>query len=384
MRPTAPILPGAVLGVLGGGQLGRMFALRAREMGYGIIVLDPDADAPAGRVADRHLVAGYDDGAALDELAACCAAVTIEFENVPAASLARLAARVPVAPGAAAVAIAQDRVREKTFFQSAGLATAPFAPVSAESDISDAAATTGFPAILKTARFGYDGKGQASVRTEDEVRAAFRDFGGVPCILEGRLALEQECSVVLARGFDGSIAAFTPGANVHRDGILETTCVPADLPETTLDEAQALASHLAASLEYVGVLGVELFVAEGGRLFVNEIAPRPHNSGHWTQDAAGVCQFEQQVRAMCALPLGVPTLQRPVCMINILGDVWSGGEPDWPAALAVPGARLHLYGKREPRIGRKMGHVTVTAPTAAEALSMARRAHARLGAATRS
>lgn len=368
------ILPGATLGVLGGGQLGQMFVLRARSMGYRTAVLDPDRSAPAGRAADEHLVAAYDDAAALDRLAALCAVVTTEFENVPADALARLAARTTVHPAAAAVAIAQDRVAEKHFFRACGLATAAFAEIVGTHEVAAACANVGLPALLKTARLGYDGKGQSTVHTPAEAADAFTAHGGVRCILEQRLTLEREISVVVARGADGTLAAFPPAENVHRNGILETSLAPAHLTPALRDAAMQAAQRIVTELGYVGVLGVEMFVADGGRLFLNEIAPRPHNSGHWTQDACDVDQFEQQVRAICGLPLAEPRLLSPVCMINVLGDVWARGEPRWDRALALPGVRLHLYGKTEPRPGRKMGHMNCLAATNDEALRLAREA----------
>lgn len=372
------ILPGATLGLLGGGQLGRMFTARARSMGYEVVVLDPDPFSPAGRIATRHLQAPYDDAAALTELAAVAAAVTTEFENVPAAALEFLTPRVRVRPGPGALAIAQDRLTEKAFFREGGIATAGFAPVRAADEVDAAWASVGAPALLKTSRLGYDGKGQIAVASRDEARRAFESLGEVPCILERRLALAGEMSVVLARGDDGTLAAFPPGENRHVDGILETTLVPARFPGGVLDRAVALAGEVAARLEYVGVLGLELFVSEDGRLYANEMAPRPHNSGHYTLNACDVCQFEQQVRALAGLPLTEPRLLSAVCMINLLGDLWSRGEPRWEAALALPGVSLHLYGKREPRPGRKMGHLNCLAETADLAEALAGRARAAL------
>jgi 5-(carboxyamino)imidazole ribonucleotide synthase len=365
------ILPGATLGVLGGGQLGRMFALRARVMGYRVVVLDPDPRSPAGQVADHHLTAAYDDAGALDRLAAQCAAVTTEFENVPAASLERLARSLPVRPGAATVAVAQDRIREKTALAERGFATASFRPVTTPAELEAGLDAVRVPALIKTSRLGYDGKGQAAVERREDARAAFDRLGGVPCVLERRLELERELSVVLARGADGAVAAFPVGQNRHRDGILETTVVPAPIPERLAREARDLATALAESLDYVGVLGVELFVAEGGRLFVNEIAPRPHNSGHWTLDACSTDQFEQQVRSLCGLPLAEPRLLCPVAMVNLLGDLWRGGTPRWQEVFRRPGVRLHLYGKSEPRPGRKMGHLNCLAADPDRALALA-------------
>ncbi len=371
------ILPGATLGVLGGGQLARMFALRARVMGYRVVVLEPSPRSPAGSVADHQIEAAYDDPEALRDLADQCAAVTTEFENVPAAALRELATRVPVSPGAEAVETAQDRLAEKRHLTRHGFATAPFFAVGSAVEAEEAFRTLGRTGILKTTRLGYDGKGQAVVESPAACAAAFESFGSAPCILEGRLDLDLELSVVLARAADGTTAAFPAGENRHVRGILETTVVPARVQPALLAEAGCIAGAVAESLGYVGVMGVELFVS-GGRLLVNEIAPRPHNSGHYTIDACATDQFEQQVRAMCGLPLGDPRLLTPAAMINLLGDLWVGGPPSWARALALPGVRLHLYGKSEPRPGRKMGHLTCLADTADDALELARRARSAL------
>ncbi len=375
------ILPGATLGVLGGGQLGRMFALRARVMGYRVVVLEPDPRSPAGQVADHQIVAAYDDASALDQLADQCAAVTTEFENVPAPVLERLAARLPVSPSPASVAIAQDRTAEKGFLASAGFRAAPFARVPREADLTEALKAIGVPALLKTSRLGYDGKGQALIGAPGDALEAFQRLGGVACVLERKLDLEREVSVVLARGRDGSVAAFPPAENVHRHGILHTSTVPARVPQALAAEAMALATDVATALQYVGVLAVEIFVADGGTLYVNELAPRPHNSGHYTIDACTVDQFEQQVRTMTGLPLGKPELLSACCMVNVLGDSWAHGTPRWDRALALPGVKLHLYGKAEPRAGRKMGHLTCLAATPDEALLLATTAHAVISAA---
>ena len=355
------ILPPATLGVLGGGQLGRMFATAAHHLGYGVVVLDPDPGAPAGAVAD-HLVAAYDDETALAALAARCAAVTTEFENPPAVALDRLAASLVVAPSARAVAIVQDRIAEKSFLAAAGVPVGPWASVREEADLQTAAAVTGYPAIVKTARLGYDGKGQRAVQTLDDLHRAHAELGGVPCVVEAALDLDAELSVVAARTGDGTFVAFPVGENRHVRGILDTTVVPARIDERLASEAVEIARSIADALDYRGVLAVELFIV-GGRLLVNEIAPRPHNSGHWTLDACRTSQFEQQVRAVCGLPLGDPALVAPAAMLNVLGDAWEHGPPSWSDVLAVPGAKLHLYGKAQPRPGRKMGHVTVVAAT---------------------
>ena len=374
------ILPGATLGMLGGGQLGRMFVLQARTMGYRVMVLDPDPRSPAGQMADVHLRAGYSDPQALEQLAAACTAVTTEFENVPAEALERLARSCRVRPPVEAVALAQDRISEKSFLESAGFGTAPFRPVRNTGELRAALRQVKLPALLKTSRLGYDGKGQALVERAADADAAFARLGSVECVLEERLALETELSVVLARGDDGAIAAFPVGENRHRDGILETTVVPARVSPATAEEARGTAERVARALDYVGVLGVELFVANGGRIYVNELAPRPHNSGHYTLDACSVDQFEQQLRALCGLPLAEPRLLSPVAMVNLLGDLWQEGEPRWAEVFRRPGVRLHLYGKAEPRPGRKMGHLNCLADDPDRALSLALEARDALAA----
>jgi 5-(carboxyamino)imidazole ribonucleotide synthase len=374
------ILPGATVGVVGGGQLGRMFTLQARTMGYKVVVLDPDPQSPAGAVADRQIRAAYDDQRALAELAAACAAITTEFENVPAATLETLARSSLVRPPVEAVATAQDRIAEKTFLQSHGFATAPFHRVRHQKDLRPALAAIPSPALLKTSRLGYDGKGQALVESERDAVRAFERFGRVPCILETRLELQCELSVIVARGADGDVATFPVAENRHRDGILETSVVPARIPDALAAEARALATGIAEAMSYVGVLGVELFVVEG-RLMVNEMAPRPHNSGHYTIDACSVNQFEQQLRTLCGLPLAQPWLLSPVAMINLLGDLWTDGDPRWEEALKRTGVRLHLYGKAEARPGRKMGHLNCLAADPDRALALALETRAALSAA---
>ncbi|SDV51626.1 5-(carboxyamino)imidazole ribonucleotide synthase [Chitinasiproducens palmae] len=374
----APIAPEAWLGILGGGQLGRMFAFAAQSLGYRVMVLDPDPASPAGSIAERHLLAAYDDADALAELAVC-AAVTTEFENVPAQVLDRLAESTRVSPSGKAVAIAQDRIAEKRFIDGAGVAVAPYLALDTREalDACDDARLAGvLPGILKTARLGYDGKGQARVGTPAEVRAAFTRFGDVACVLEKRLDLAFELSVIVVRGRDGRTAHFGPQQNIHRDGILALTTAPApDVDAPLAERARSAAVAIATALDYVGVLCVEFFVLEDGALVANEMAPRPHNSGHYTIDACATDQFEQQVRAMTGMPLGDTRLLTPACMVNLLGDVWFDGDaqrtPDWAGVLATPGARLHLYGKSEARRGRKMGHINVTAPTVDEAVATA-------------
>lgn len=372
---SAPILPPARLGVLGGGQLGRFFVIAARQMGYRVTVLDPDPDSPAGAIADHHLAAGFEDAAALDALAKDCAAITTEFENVPAASLARLAIGCRVAPSADCVAISQDRIREKATLAQRGFPIGPYAPVTVEADLDQAGL---YPAILKRARFGYDGKGQARVIDAAAARAAWTGFERVPCVLERQLALELEVSVVVARGADGASVAFAVAENRHRHGILDVSIVPARVPDALAREAQAMAERLAGALGYIGVLGVEFFVCDGA-LRVNEIAPRPHNSGHYTLEACVTSQYAQQVRALCGLPLGDVRLLSPAVMVNVLGEAWAAGEPDWQAVLAEPRAALHLYGKASARPGRKMAHFTVLDAECERALETALALRVRLG-----
>ncbi|MDR3213361.1 MAG: 5-(carboxyamino)imidazole ribonucleotide synthase [Azoarcus sp.] len=357
------ILPPSTLAMLGGGQLGRFFVSAAHEMGYAVWVLDPDAESPAGRIADRHLCAAYDDRAALNDIAAHCAAVTTEFENVPADTLAYLAQRLPTHPSAQAVATCQNRIAEKSFLRDNGFPHGDFAIVRNETDIETANAGL-FPGILKVARFGYDGKGQTVVESRDAALAAFRAFKGEAAVLEKKLRLDFEVSVVLARDAAGRVRCFPTAENRHTRGILDVSIVPARATACLASDAQEIAGRIAAALGYVGVLAVEFFVSQG-RIFVNEMAPRPHNSGHYTLDACLVSQYEQQVRALCGLPLGEAGAHSASVMVNLLGDLWfrEGAtrvvEPDWARLYAVAGLTLHLYGKREARPGRKMGHFTV-------------------------
>jgi 5-(carboxyamino)imidazole ribonucleotide synthase len=388
-----PLLPGATLGVLGGGQLGRMWAHTAQRMGYNTAVLDPDAQSPAGLVSHHHIHTDYLDAAGLKQLAALCQAVTTEFENVPADALAQLAATLPVSPAATAVAVAQDRAREKAHFVACGVPVAPHAVINAAEQFA-AVNDNLLPGILKTSRMGYDGKGQLRVTTRDELKAGWAKLGSVPCVLEKMLPLASECSVIVARGRDGAMVNLPVQRNLHRDGILAVTEVFAgNVPEALAQQAITAAKAVAQELRYVGVLCVEFFVLADGldvasQLVVNEIAPRPHNSGHYSQDACDVSQFELQVRTMADLPLTQPRLHSPAVMLNLLGDLWfahsSGAnpaqvEPPWHQVLALPGTHLHLYGKREARVGRKMGHLNITAATPEGAHAMALQAAAILG-----
>ena len=377
------IAPGATLGVMGGGQLGRMFVHAAQQLGYFTAVLDADATSPAGCVSHHHIRSGYLDAPGLAQLTQLCAAITTEFENVPAQALAQLATQRPVAPAAAAVAVCQDRAEEKAHFARCGVPCAPWARVETPAQL---AAVDGalLPGILKTARLGYDGKGQARVADRTELAAAWHAMQQAPCVLEKLLPLQREISVLVARGADGSVVHFPAQQNLHRDGILAVTQVPApDVAAELQQRAVAAACQVAASLDYVGVLCVEFFVLADGSLVANEMAPRPHNSGHYSIDACDVSQFELQVRTLTGAPLVAPRLHSPCVMLNLLGDLWWRGgveaTPDWAAVLALPGAHLHLYGKADARPGRKMGHLTFTAPTAAQAREAALAAAAQLG-----
>jgi 5-(carboxyamino)imidazole ribonucleotide synthase len=366
------ILPPAMLGMLGGGQLGRFFVIAAHEMGYRVTVLDPDKNSPAGKIADVHLCAAYDDSEALQTLAKTCAAVTTEFENVPAQSLATLAESVLVWPAAASVAVAQHRISEKNFFKEAGLPVAPFAVIREANDLP-ADDSELYPAILKVARFGYDGKGQARVANLQEAQTAYAQFSHEECVLEKMLKLDYEVSVVLARDVTGNVVTFPTAENSHLNGILDITIVPARGKDAINHQAQKLAIAVAEKLEYVGVLGVEFFVCDG-ELLVNEMAPRPHNSGHYTLDACVTNQFEQQVRALVGLPLGSSRQHSPAVMVNLLGDIWpqdGSGAPAWQTAFDVPQLKMHLYGKEQARAGRKMGHFTVTHTSRDDAIKLA-------------
>ncbi len=351
--------PGAWLGLLGGGQLGRMFTMAAQSMGYKVLVLDPGSSSPAGTVADGHLQAEYTDAKALAEMASRCAAATTEFENVPAESLQRLSEKCVVSPAAGSVAVAQDRIREKLFLRDHGFATAPFAVIQSEAELRAAVIDSLLPGVLKVSRFGYDGKGQIRVTSRDELTEAFQTLRGESCVLEKFLALQKEVSVVVVRGFDDAVVTFPVAENEHAHGILDVSIVPARVASNIASEARQLAIDLANKLDYRGVLCVEYFVLDDGRLLVNEIAPRPHNSGHYSIDACITSQFEQQVRVMCSLPLGDTSMHTAAVMLNLLGDLWANGEPRWETVLRHGSAKLHLYGKSEPRRGRKMGHVTV-------------------------
>ena len=356
------------LGVMGGGQLGRMFVQAAQAMGYFTAVLDPDPASPAGLVSHFHIQTDYLDEQGLAQLMQRCAAITTEFENVPAPALHTLGAHRPVAPAAGAVAIAQDRTQEKAHFQRCGVPVAPYAVIETAAQLA-AVDESLLPGILKTARLGYDGKGQIRVKTRAELAAAWDTLKQAPCVLEQMLPLAAECSVIVARGWTGEVVNFPVQLNEHREGILAVTQVfDGNLPTALAEQAVAATRAIAEGLQYVGVLCVEFFVLADGRLIVNEMAPRPHNSGHYTLDACDVSQFELQVRTLTGLPLTTPRLHSPAIMLNLLGDLWLDAQgqsrnPDWVRVLALPGTHLHLYGKLEARAGRKMGHLNITGPS---------------------
>ena len=409
-----PLAPGATLGVLGGGQLGRMWVHAAQSMGFQTVVLDPDPQSPAGLVSHRHIQTDYLDPVGLEQLAAACQAATTEFENVPADALAQLAEKIQVAPNAHAVAVAQDRRLEKAHFVKCGVPVAPFVVIASDADLdlkqnadqgdgqtnsehgsssanpdgniktninSKSSGVSLLPGILKTARMGYDGKGQVRVRNAQELVDAFKKLGGVPCVLEKMLPLKAEYSVIVARGHDGAMVYLPVQHNVHRDGILAMTQVWSGVCDSAL-EIQAInaAKSIAQELQYIGVLCVEFFVLEDNTLVVNEIAPRPHNSGHYSLDACDFSQFELQLRCMAELPLTQPRQHSPSVMLNLLGDIWQATNvPPWGKVLALPGTHLHLYGKSEARMGRKMGHLTITASTADRAGAIANQAATILG-----
>jgi len=359
--------PGSTIGVLGGGQLGRMFAMAARRLGYRVHTLAPEDDTPTGQIADVEVNAAYDDVDAVRAFARGVDVVTFEFENVPAAAAAAAEEIAIVRPNGRALAIAQHRIREKTFLAELGVPVTPFAPVRSDDELAGAAARVGCPAVLKTASFGYDGKGQVAVRSADRLAAAWQTLERRDAILEAFIDLDREISVIGARGVGGEWSHFGPIENAHARHILDVSVAPADVPSALAAQAVEIARAVMEALDFTGILCVEFFVARDGRLLVNELAPRPHNSGHLTFDACRTSQFEQQLRAICGLPLGSPEMLQPAAMANLLGDLWSGGEPAWDAALALPDVKLHLYGKLAPRPGRKMGHLTALAAAPGEA-----------------
>ena len=374
------VLPGSVIGVLGSGQLGRMFAIAARRMGYRVHVLSPDDDTPTGQVADVEIQTAYEDLDAVAHFARSVAAVTFEFENVPVATAEVAARYAPIRPAGQVLHTTQNRLREKTFLQRAGLPVTPFAAVQTAADIGGAVAEIGLPAVLKTASWGYDGKGQARIETLQEAERVWQSMGGGEAVLERWIDFGSELSVVAVRSAQGELACFDPITNLHRHHILDVSLAPADVPPHVASAAIEIARAVMTHLEVVGVLCVEFFVTQNGDLLINELAPRPHNSGHLTINAHVACQFEQQVRAVCGLPLASTEQLRPAAMVNLLGDLWAGGEPHWDRACALPDVKLHLYGKREARPGRKMGHLTTLASSTQAAVARAIEARRRLTA----
>ena len=379
---SGPVLPGATVGVLGGGQLGRMLALAARRMGYRVHVLSPDSDSPTGQVADGEWSAAYDDLEAVGEFARGVDVVTLEFENIPAATVEAASDVVPVRPGWKALHTAQHRLREKTFLRDGGFPVAPFQEVPERAALGGAVRGVGTPAVLKTAGFGYDGKGQSKIVAESDADEAWNALGG-EAVLESWVDFEKEVSVVAARGLDGSFVHYGAVENTHRNHILDVTVAPADVPHEVEREAVEIARGIFEELEIVGTACVEFFVTVDGKLLVNEIAPRPHNSGHWTIEGAATSQFEQQLRAVCGLPLGSTERVRPAAMANLLGGLWADGEPDWKAVCSLPEVKLHLYGKAEARPGRKMGHLTAVAESTEVAVEKVREARDALAGRTR-
>ncbi len=368
------IAPGGVIGCLGGGQLGRMLGIEARRLGYGFHVFEPAAESPAAQVADAWTRADYADEAALEKFIAAVDVVTFEFENIPSEVLKKIAARCPVFPEWQVLHICQNREREKVFLRDHGYPHASFAVIDSEASLREQVKTIGVPAVLKTADFGYDGKGQIKINAADDKTVAdvWQQFDYHRGVLEQWVEYDMECSVVCARNQQGEITAFPVAENIHTNHILDFSIVPARLDEKILEEAVSLASAITADLNVVGILGVELFVGKSGQLLVNELAPRTHNSGHYTIDACVTNQFEQQVRVVTGLPMGNTELRSPVVMVNLLGDVWEAGTPRWETLLRHPRAKLHLYGKSTPRAGRKMGHFCVLGDSAEQALASAR------------
>ena len=377
-HPPSPILPGATIGVLGSGQLGRMFAIAARELGYRIQIYSPENDSPAGHIADREWTARYDDLRTVREFARGVDVVTFEFENVLSITTDAVAEIVPVRPSGRVLHVTQHRLREKTFLRDNGFPVTPFRRITSLAELRAAAHELGLPAVLKTASFGYDGKGQTMLRSVAELSPAFIALNGAEGIYEAFVDFEKEVSVVAARTFRDAFESFPVFENSHANHILDVTFAPAAISEKLAREAEELARGILEKLDVIGLLTVEMFVTKDGRLLVNELAPRTHNSGHLTIDACVTSQFEQQVRPVCGLPLGATELYAPAAMANLLGDLWVNGEPNWPAALQDPRVKLHLYGKAEARAGRKMGHLTAMAATTLEAMNLVMQAREQL------
>ncbi|MBM3925651.1 MAG: 5-(carboxyamino)imidazole ribonucleotide synthase [SAR202 cluster bacterium] len=378
MTTSSPILPGSTIGILGGGQLGRMMSIAAKRMGYRVIILDPIPDSPAAQVSDGQIVALYDDIDAARRLAAASRVVTIEFENIPAATLEAIEPLVPVRPSSRVVRVCQHRIAEKTFLRDHGSPVTAFRAVKTQSDLQSSIKAIGCPSILKTATGGYDGKGQLRLDSPTQAAEAWQWLQGREAILEAFVNLDKEISVIVARSPQGQVVCYPPSENTHAHHILDTAVMPAVIPDTLLTQARDIATRIAVALDIVGLLTVEMFVAKDGRLLINELAPRPHNSGHQTFDGAITSQFEQAVRAVCGLPLGSADLYHPTAIANLLGNLWSPHEPNWQRVLAMPDIKLHLYGKSEARPGRKMGHLTASATTPQEALQKVIQARVKL------
>lgn len=375
---NGPYLPGALIGVMGGGQLGRMFAIAARRMGYRVEIFTPEEESPAGQLADLTRIADYTNEAAVRRFAEDVDVITFEFENIPAETVEWCAESKDVRPAGAILHIAQNRLREKNFLAGAGIPIAPFRAVRSAHELADAIEQIGRPAILKTAAFGYDGKGQQTIHTRDDFEEIWSASSADELVLEGAVDFERELSIIVARDPAGNMKTFPACENIHRNHILDLTVVPARVPDEVERAAAQLACAIAERLCLVGLLAVEIFLLKDGELLVNELAPRPHNSGHWTIEACATSQFEQQVRAVCGLPLGSTEILQPAAMANILGDAWQHGEPDWRKALEVEGVHLHLYGKTEPRPRRKMGHLTAIGADPEQAIARVTRARADL------
>jgi len=372
------ILPGATVGVLGSGQLGRMFAIAARRMGYRVHTFSSRTDTPTGQLSDVEVSASYDDVDAVRDFARRVDVVTFEFENIPSATVEAASAFAPVRPSGEVLHITQHRLREKSFLSHAGFPVAPYRHIRSLDDLRTGLHELGFPAVLKTAGFGYDGKGQSKITTPEDAEPALHSLGHQEAVLEAFVDFESEVSVVAARGVDGSFAHYGVVTNEHRKHILDVTLAPGTVPPEVEREAVAITGGVLEKLDVVGVMCVEFFLTRGGKLLINELAPRPHNSGHFTFDACVTSQFEQQLRAVCGLPLGSAEQLRPAAMANLLGDLWQDGEPNWPAACAFPEVKLHLYGKAEAKPGRKMGHLTALAGTTQDAAHAVRAARAAL------
>ncbi len=364
-------LPGSTIGVMGGGQLGRMFAIAARRMGYRVHTFSPDEDTPTGQLADREVAARYDDAAAVRDFARGVDVLTFEFENIPVQTVEWAAEFCEVRPSASVLHVCQHRLREKEFLDQAGIPLPGFMSVGSAGELAAATVELGLPAVLKTAAFGYDGKGQRKVMPGDNLTEAWVPFAGTGAVLEQFVRFEKEISVLVARGADGATATYPVCENVHRNHILDVTMAPANISPEAAAKARTLAVEIAERLGLTGLLAVEMFLRADGAILINELAPRPHNSGHFSFDASVTSQFEQQLRAVCGLPLGCTDSLRPAAMVNLLGDLWQNGEPNWTAVLAMPEVKLHLYGKAEPRAGRKMGHLTAFGTTTDEAAGRA-------------